>query len=117
MTTNLTLGVVTSIDLAPIYADLAPLLVAVLVGFASWALKRLADKFHIEALNGHREVLAGAIANGVALAVKALPPTASVDEKVAVAVNYITPKVPDALKALKVTPENLGSIIAAKLPS
>lgn len=107
----------TTIDLAPLYADVAPLLVAVLVALASWALHRIAQKFHIDALDSHRDVLASAITSGVALAVKQLPQGASVDSKIAVAVNYITPKVPDALKALKVTPENLASIIAAKLPA
>jgi len=117
LTPTAALAATATVDLGPIYADLAPLLVAVLVGFASWALHRIAQKFHVDALDGHRDVLAGAIANGVALAVKQLPQEASVDSKVAVAVNYVTPKVPDALKALKVTPENLASIIQARLPA
>ena len=104
------------IDLTPLYAELIPFVVAVVGVLLSWALHKIAVKYHLDALDSHRDVVINAVDNAISYAVKKLPATASANDKIAAAVNYVLPKVPEALSALKVTPDSLAQIVAARLP-
>jgi hypothetical protein len=108
-----------AIDLSPIINNvLVPLVATGLSGVAAWVLGRVAAYFHFQLSQGQRQVVSDAIDNGIALAVKRLGPvTINADQHVAEVVNYVLPKVPDALKHLGVTPDHLAEVIAAKMPA
>lgn len=108
------------IDLAPtINQVVLPLVATVLTAFASWALARVAKLAHFQLQDGQRALVGQAIDSGVAMIQKRLAAgeTIHTDGQVASVVNYVLPKVPDALKGLGVTPDHLASVIQAKLPA
>jgi hypothetical protein len=114
MTTVLT----TPLDLSPIVNGvIVPLLTPVLLGFAMWALNKVAAFAHFQVQDGQRQMVSAAIDNAIAYAAKTLGPkeVVGVDAHVAAAAAYLMPKIPGALKSLNVTPEHLRQIIAAKL--
>lgn len=109
----------TTIDLSPIVDGvLIPLLTPVLLAVVTWAATKVAALAHIQIGAAQRTVLESAINNGIAYAEKTMAPRLGVtaDDKVAAAVNYILPKVPDALKGLGVTPDHLAQLVTARLP-
>ncbi len=108
------------IDLAPlINAYVVPILTAVLLSLASWAMSKAATYFHFTVQDGQRALVNGAIDNAIAYAQQMLAGKENVtaNQTVSTAVNYLLPKIPDTLKALGVTPEHLAQIITAKLPA
>lgn len=107
-----------TIDLSPlINGVILPLLTPVLLAVATWAATKVAAYAHFQIQDGQRALLSSAIDNAIAYAEQLLAGKESVtaNDKVATAVNYLLPKVPDALKSLGVTPEHLAQIITAKL--
>lgn len=109
-----------SIDLSPVVNGvIVPLLTPILLAVATWAISRIAKYAHFQIQDGQRQVVADAITSGIAYAQKTLGPLeiVSADARIATAVSYVLPKVPDALKSLGVTPAHLAQIVAAKLPA
>ncbi len=107
------------IDLAPLVNQVViPIITPVLLGVATWALTRVAKYAHFQVQDSQRKLVLDVVDNAVAYAEKMLAGKASVtvNDKVATAVNYILPKVPDALKAVGITPEHLAQIVTARLP-
>lgn len=110
----------TTIDLTPLVNGvLIPLFTPVLLSVLIWAATKIAGLAHMQIQSAQRDVLSAAIVNGIAYAEKTLAPHLGVtaDDKVAAAVNYILPKVPDALKGLGVTPDHLADLVTARLPA
>lgn len=108
-----------AIDLAPtINTVILPLLGSVLIAAATWAVTRVAALAHITIQDSQRKIVADAITNGLAFAQQRLGPGEKINtsQVVADAVGYILPKVPDALKALNITPDHLAEVVQAKLP-
>ena len=109
-----------NLDLAPLVNGvIVPLLIPVILAFASWAITRIAAVAHFQLLDGQRRLLEQAITNGLAYVEKTLGPheTVSVDAKVAGVVNYVAPKVPGALKSLGITGDHLAQLVTARLPT
>lgn len=110
----------TTIDLSPLVNGvILPLLAPVLLAVVTWAATKVAALAHIQIQDSQRDVLTAAVNNGLAFAEQKLAgyEHVSADDKVAAAVNYILPKVPDALKGLGVTPEHLAQLVTARLPA
>lgn len=109
-----------AVDLSPIITQLVlPLVGAVATGLAGLLMAKLAAVAHITVQDSQRQVVNDAITNGIALAQKKLAPgeVLNVDAAVAQVLNYVIPKVPDALKALNVDPDHLADVVKAKLPT
>jgi hypothetical protein len=109
-----------TVDLAPLVNGvLFPLVSGGLVAVVGWAVKKAGDYFHFQVQAGQRQLLETAIGNGIAFAEKALASheSVSVDARVAVAAQYVLPKVPGALASLGITPQHLEQLITARLPS
>ena len=109
----------TTIDVAPIINQVVvPILSAVLLTALSWAATRIASYFHIKLQDSQRAVLSTAVNNGIAYAQQALAGRENVTlgDKASLAVSYILPKVPGALKSLGVTPDHLSQLVTAQLP-
>lgn len=107
------------IDLSPILNGVIfPLLAPMLMALAGLALAKVAQVAHFQLSDGQRALVLGAIDNAIAFAEQKLSPGAvvTVDQKVAAAVNYLLPKIPQALNFLKISPAQLGEIVAARIP-
>lgn len=108
------------IDLSPlINGVIIPLLTPILIALVGWAATKVAALAHIQIQDSQRAVIGDAVTNGLAFAEQKLAPYEQVtaDQKVAAAVNYILPKVPDALKSLGITPQHLMDLVTARLPA
>ncbi len=101
--------------LAPIVADYLAFLILGIVGFF---LRNLPAKWRLEVEQKHRDALHKALLTGVNLAVDTLqlhPAVATHDKAIAVAVDYVKGSVPDALKRLAPSQEQLEAMARAKL--
>lgn len=110
----------TTIDLAPLVNGIViPLLTPVLLAVIMWVATKVAALAHIQIQDSQRDVLTAAVNNGIAYAERVLAPRLGItaDDKVATAVNYILPKIPDALKGLGITPDHLAQLVTARLPA
>jgi hypothetical protein len=110
------------IDFAPLANLAITFLCTVLTLIAPVIALKLVQLLHLQGDDKARSVIASAIENGVALgkarAAEAIASGVNVDVKNAVianAMDYVLPKVPDAMKRLNVTPEGVASRIEAKL--
>lgn len=107
------------IDLAPtINTVVIPMLSAGVLAVFGWAGAMIAAHFHFQISAGQRQLVETAIANGLALVQAKLAPgeTLKADAAVAQVAGYVLPKIPGALAWLKITPDALTSLIAARLP-
>lgn len=115
--------------LAPIIAQLLPLLGALLLGVGSWAAKRAADWLQLSNDARVREYLNTAMENGVAWAEtemtrrlaglaadgKATPSPNDIELVIQDAAGYVAATVPDALKHFGITPGTLKQIVQTRL--
>ena len=112
------------IDFSPILNQLIELVGLLLVGVATWAVKKVADYFGLKQDDAARALIASAVNNGVKFAegklnteVSKLDPRITVNSAfVAEAANYVVGHVPDALTRLGVTEQQLSEKILAQLP-
>lgn len=108
------------IDLAPILNQIVvPILVPIVTALAGLALAKIAQLAHFNLQDGQRALVLAAVDNAIAFAEQKLAGqavTITADQKIAAAVNYLLPKIPQALSALKITPAHLGEIVAARIP-
>ena len=117
--------------LAPLIAQLLPLLGALMLGVGSWAAKRAADWLKLSNDARVREYLNEAIENGVAWAEAEMtrrllslasagqpaPAASPGDWHIAAqdAAGYVAARVPDALRHFGVTPGGLEQIVKTRL--
>ncbi|EUB97321.1 hypothetical protein PMI07_000897 [Rhizobium sp. CF080] len=105
---------------APYILELASVLVAAIVAWLSAKVKTLIG-IQIEAK--HREALQSALQNGINLGMSKAGGWISAkdydlkNKALAEGVNYVLASVPDAIKFFGLTPEKLGKLIEAKLPT
>jgi len=116
----LVLAATGQIDLAPLIDGVvAPILSAVLMALASWALVKIAGLLHIQISDSQRNVVLNAIPHALTFAEQKLlakGATFTASEQVAEALNYLAPKVSGALAWLGITPEHLAEMVTARLP-
>lgn len=112
------------IDFTPILQQLIQLLGLVLMGLATWAVKKASDYFGLKQDDSARALIETAVKNGVKYAegklsgeVSKLDPAVTVNSPfVAEAANYVIGHVPDALTRLGVTQQQLSEKILAQMP-
>jgi hypothetical protein len=117
-------GADTTIDLTAILYYVIDLAAAALFAVLSWAGGLLARKLKLEADSEVRryldEAIRRAIDYGVSRAREFGKDLSEVDvrsEIVADAVDYLIPKIPDALKRFGITPDALADMVRARLPA
>lgn len=111
-----------TLDLSPILNTGIQILAAVLLAAGSWAIGRLVQKLKLDGDASVRAYLETALQVGIsAAAARAKAAGASLahptvrSQAVADVVNYVTPKVPDALARFGITPDHLASMVTARL--
>jgi hypothetical protein len=107
------------IDLAPIISQvLVPLITAGALSVMGWAAGVIGAHFHVQISATQRQLVEGAISNGIAYAQTKLGPKETIPANALAAevAAYVLPKIPGALAWLKVTPEALSQLIVARLP-
>lgn len=109
----------TPIDLTPLVDQVVlPILAPVLVVAITWAAKRVADFFHIQLQDSQRRMLESAMQSALAFAeaeIRGRTVQVSASDKVAVAVDYLLPKVPAALASLGIDKDHLADMLKARL--
>ncbi len=121
----MTTAIASVIDLRPFFNEVVfPLAGAVLTALGGWAVQRIGRLAHIQMNEKQSHMVEVALHNAIEYAVQKAQTAADShaivtpkNELVATAVNYILPKIPDALKSLKITPEGLKQRIEARLAS
>ena len=101
--------------LAPVIADYLGFVILGIVGFF---LRNLPAKWRLDVEQKHRDALHRALLTGVNFAFDTLqlhPAVATHDKAIAVAVDYVKGSVPDALKRLAPSQEQLEAMARAKL--
>jgi hypothetical protein len=116
------------IDFGPILDAIIPIIVGVVGIVGSWALARLGKRFGVEIDETTRDYVKQAIDGGIQYAVRKVAPNvgpngqivATIEvrnEMLASAVGYVIAQVPDGLRQLKLTPENIANIVDRALPN
>lgn len=108
-----------TVDFSVIFNQIVfPLLGVVLTWAATYALTKVAQAAHFNVSDGQRAVVETAVQNGIAFAEKELAghEQITVDDKVGAVLQYVLPKVPDALKWLGIDEAHLADVIRARLP-
>jgi len=116
------------IDFGPVISVGLELLIGALLGVATWAVTRLGKRFGIEIDEGTRDYVRQAIDGGVIYAFRKVVPnvgpnnqpivTTQVRNKLlAEAVSYVLTQVPDGLRRLNMTRENVEKLVTRALPT
>jgi hypothetical protein len=111
------------IDLRPLFDQVVfPIVGTVLTGFAAWAVAKISKLAHIQLTQAQARTLEGAMQNGINFALQRAQAAADAhgqvttkQEIVALAVNYVVPKVPQAMNSLGVSNQGLAERIEARL--
>ena len=118
----------TTISLAPLFNELLEYIVVIVVAVIGWGFSRLAGYLRkwlgIRVDDSQRAVVMGAVERGVNYAADQLRQKMAESNKlsidfrsllIATAVKYVQARVPDALIHFKLTPKDVGDMVAAKL--
>lgn len=109
-----------AIDFGPTISTVVlPFVATLATGVIAWAATMIGARFHIQISAEHRAALNSAITNGISYVQSQLAPGEQITapSNMAAVVNYVLPKVPDALTWLKVDGDSLAQLILARLPS
>lgn len=114
----------TTVDLTPLLQLAITFAVALLSALGAWAIKRVGDRLGLEADDKRRAYLNEALEKGLVFAAeRGVAAGADLkridvrDRMVTAAIEYVLPKVPDALQKLKITPDDLRQMLEARLVS
>lgn len=114
----------TPVDFTPLANVLLDLAATAATVVGTWALSKLAKVAHVTLSQQNAKILETAMQSGINFALSKAEEYAKANagavpiksDVVATAVNYVLPKVPDALAKLGVTKEGLAQRIEARLP-
>lgn len=118
----------TTISLVPVLNEVLEYIVVVVVAVIGWVVSRLTGYLRkwlgIRVDDSQRAVVMGAVERGVNYAADRLRETMANNKNlnvncrsllIATAVKYVQARVPDALNHFKLTPSDIGQMVAAKL--
>lgn len=118
----------TTISLVPVLNGVLEYIVVVVVAVIGWVVSRLTGYLRkwlgIRVDDSQRAVVMGAVERGVNYAADRLRTTMANNKNlnvncrsllIATAVKYVQARVPDALNHFKLTPDDVGQMVAAKL--
>jgi len=111
------------IDLTPLLDVGLQILAGILLAVGTWAVSKIAKKVGIEVDDAARAYVREAIQGGIDYAVKAAKAAGKdvtkievKNELVADAVNYVLAQVPDGIRKLNLTQENVENLVRRHLP-
>ena len=118
----------TTISLVPVLNEVLEYIVVVIIAVIGWGFSRLAGYLRkwlgIRVDDSQRAVVMGAVERGVNYAADCLRKTMAENKNlnvdcrsqlIATAIKYVQARVPDALNHFKLTPQDVGDMVAAKL--